>query len=110
MLQRAFGILCGGYRFELSCHRIYGLIGLVGISCSRVLTGTQNLWQLIIRYCKYLYVGNRHGNGGVGCVAQTHPGHGNGQAGCLQNIVTSKKNRKKIQNKYICILQSPGVV
>jgi hypothetical protein len=38
MSQRAFGILCGGYRFELSYHRIYGPIGSAGISRSRVLT------------------------------------------------------------------------
>jgi hypothetical protein len=55
-------------------------------------------------YCRYLYVGNRHGNGGVGCVAQLRPGHGNGQAGCLQNSVTCKKKSKKIKlNIFRCV-------
>jgi hypothetical protein len=60
-----------------------------------------------------LYVGNRHGNGRVSCVAQTLPSHGNGRAGCLQNTVTYiQKKSEKIQIKFIWLLQTsrrPGI-
>ncbi|KAJ7811004.1 hypothetical protein B0H14DRAFT_2606883 [Mycena olivaceomarginata] len=37
------------------------------------------------------HLGNRHGNGGVGCVAQTPPGYGNGQSKTVQTKVMNHK-------------------
>jgi hypothetical protein len=51
-----------------------------------------------LRYCTSVYEGNRHGNGQVGCVAQSQSGNGNGWAGCFQKIryiQKFRKNRKK---------------
>jgi hypothetical protein len=65
------------------CNTFWGIV-LDGV----LVVGLLNLWiwQLVLctLYCKYLYWGNRHGNGGVHCVAQNTPYNGHDASGCLR--------------------------
>jgi hypothetical protein len=53
-----------------------------------------------------LYVGNRHGNGRVGCVAQNLLGYGSRSGWLPSNYRYIERKSEKIQIKYIWLLRT----